>query len=128
MNPRECRYSKEHEWVRLEPDGKAVVGITDYAQHQLGDIVFVYLPTPGTNAEQFKSFGEIESPKAVSELFSPVSGEVVEVNQKVLDSPEVVNHQPYASGWLIKVAIKDRSELDKLMTAEEYEEMIKGLE
>ena len=127
MNPREYRYSKEHEWIKIGDDGVAVVGITDYAQEQLGDIVFVYVPDDISEVEQFKTFGEIESPKAVSELYSPLSGRVTEVNNELKDKPELVNEEPYDKGWLIKVAPTDSAELGNLMSAEEYEAMLSGL-
>ncbi|MFQ5875722.1 MAG: glycine cleavage system protein GcvH, partial [Dehalococcoidia bacterium] len=104
MNPRNYKYSKEHEWVKLESDNVAVVGITDYAQEQLGDIVFVYIPDDISEVEQFKQFGEIESPKAVSELFSPIGGRVIQVNNELKERPELVNDDPYDKGWMLKVA------------------------
>lgn len=128
MNPSDCRYSKEHEWVRLEPDGKAAVGVTSYAQGQLGDIVFVYFPEVGTKVEQFKMFGEVESPKAVSEIYAPLSGEIVEINEALLEKPELVNKESYGGGWLIRLIPSDLSELEKLMTAESYEKMLSQLQ
>jgi len=124
MNPPECRYSREHEWVRVEPDGTALVGITDYAQDQLGDVVFLNLPQPGTILTQFHKFGEIESVKAVSDLYAPVGGEVVEVNQAALDHPELVNQEPYVRGWLLRVRLRDEAELGNLLSAEEYEALV----
>ena len=121
--PADLRYSNEHEWVRAEGDTGAV-GITDYAQDQLGDIVYLDLPAVGTAVTQMEKLGEIESVKAVSDLYSPVSGEVVEVNQEAVDSPELVNQQPYGRGWLIKMRMSDASELDKLLSAEAYEELV----
>ena len=121
--PADLRYSKEHEWVRAEGD-TATVGITDYAQDQLGDIVYLDLPAAGANVTQLEKLGEIESVKAVSDLYSPVSGEVVEVNQEAIDSPELVNNDAYGRGWLIKVRMSDASELDKLLTAQAYEELV----
>lgn len=123
MNPSQYRYTKEHEWARRE-DGRAVVGVTHYAQEQLGDIVFVDLPAIGVRVTQFLKFGEIESVKAVSDLFCPVSGEVIETNQAVIDSPELVNAEPYLRGWLIKVALSNPAELDRLMTSEEYDALL----
>lgn len=123
-NPKEYRYYKEHDWVRMEADGSASIGITDHAQEQLGDIVFVYIPEDEKQVEQFKMFGEIESPKAVSELYSPVSGQIIEVNQGVLDHPEIINEDPYGEGWIIRVTLKDPSELEGLMSAEQYEAMV----
>ncbi len=126
MNPKEYRYSKEHEWVKMESDNVALIGITDYAQDQLGDIVFVYIPDDISDVEQFKSFGEIESPKAVSELFAPLSGKVIQVNEELKDKPELVNEDPYNRGWMIRVQSADESELDNLMSSEDYEALIQG--
>ena len=117
------RYTKEHEWVLVE-DGIGTVGITDYAQDQLGDIVYVALPEPGRQLAQLAVFGEIESVKAVSELYSPVSGEVVESNGALTDKPELVNESPYGEGWMIRVRLSDPSELGKLLSAQEYDEYV----
>ena len=125
--PADLRYSKEHEWVRVE-DGAGTIGITDYAQDQLGDIVYLDLPAVGTSVTQCDKLGEIESVKAVSDLFSPVGGEVVEVNQAVVDQPELVNTEPYGRGWLIKVRLTDASELEKLLSADQYEALIAAAE
>ena len=114
------RYSKEHEWVLVDGD-TGTVGITDYAQDQLGDIVFVDLPAPGIAVKYMEKFGEIESVKAVSELFSPITGEVAEVNAALADNPQYVNDSPYTEGWMVKVRLGDPGELDKLMTAEQYD-------
>lgn len=119
-SPKDLRYTKEHEWVRVE-DGTGTVGITDYAQDQLGDIVYVKLPEIGTTVRQMEPFGEIESVKAVSDLYSPVSGEVVEVNAELEERPELVNLDPYGRGWMIRVRLSDPSELERLMTADEYD-------
>ena len=121
MNPTDRKYSKEHEWVKIESGDVALVGITHFAQDQLGDIVFVYFPDDLENLEQFKSFGEIESPKAVSELFAPVSGQIIEVNAELQDHPELVNEEPYEAGWMLKVQLSDSSEMDTLMSADQYE-------
>ena len=126
MNPRDCKYSKEHEWVRLE-GGLATVGITDYAQDQLGDIVYVELPPLEENLTQFEPFGVVESVKAASDLYAPLSGEVVEVNEELSDHPEFVNEDPYGQGWMIKVEPSDEVELDQLISVEEYEEYLEGL-
>lgn len=127
MNPRDCKYSKEHEWVRIE--GKfATAGITDYAQDQLGDIVYVELPPLGESLTQFEPFGVVESVKAASDLYAPLSGEVLEVNEELSDHPQFVNEDPYGKGWMIKIEPSDTSELDNLLTAEDYEEHLKGLE
>lgn len=121
MNPPECRYTREHEWVRLSNNKRVHVGITDYAQEQLGDVVFLYLPAVGSPVAQFQKFGEIESVKAVSNLFSPVGGRVIAINQVVVDSPELVNREPYVRGWLIEVELDNLAHLDNLLTAEQYE-------
>ncbi len=117
--PADLKYSREHEWVRLTEE-VATVGITDFAQDQLGDIVYLELPRLGTTIEQFGKAGEIESVKSVSELFTPVGGEIIELNQAALDSPEIVNKSPYGDGWLYRLRIADAAQLDKLMTAHEY--------
>ncbi len=121
--PPDLRYTKEHEWVRVD-DGIGTVGITDYAQHQLGDVVYVDLPSPGKQISHLAVFGEIESVKAVSELYAPVSGEVVESNGDLADKPELVNESPYDEGWLMKLRLADKGELEKLMTAEQYGDFI----
>jgi glycine cleavage system H protein len=119
----DLRYTKEHEWVKLEKD-MATMGITDYAQGELGDIVFVELPKVGTKVEQMKSFGVIEAVKAVSELFSPVTGEVIEVNSKLESEAGLINKDPYSEGWIIKVKVKDQSEVNKLLSAEDYKKLL----
>lgn len=119
----DLRYTKEHEWVKLEKD-LATMGITDYAQGELGDIVFVELPKVGTKVEQMKSFGVIEAVKAVSELFSPVTGEVVEVNAKLESEAGLINKDSYGEGWIIKVKVKDKSEVNKLLSAEDYKKLL----
>ncbi len=121
--PPDLRYTKEHEWIRAE-DGVGTVGITDYAQGQLGDIVYVDLPETGKQLSQLAVFGEIESVKAVSELYSPVTGEVIEANQALADKPELINDSPYGNGWIMRVRLADESEVDKLLTAEQYGEYI----
>ena len=121
--PAGLRYSNEHEWVRVDGD-IAAVGITDYAQDQLGDIVYLDLPAAGAKAAQNEKMGEIESVKAVSDLFAPVGGEVTEVNQEAVDEPELVNSEPYGRGWLIKMRLADAGELDKLLSPEAYDELI----
>lgn len=120
MYPEELKYSKEHEWVRMNGN-IAEVGVTVFAQESLGDVVFVDLPEEGSDVEQFAKFGEIESVKAVSDLFSPVGGKIVEVNAAATDAPEVVNEEPYGSGWLIKVELTDTAQLDELMDAATYQ-------
>ena len=121
--PDDRRYSKEHEWVVAHDDGTATVGVSDFAQQQLGDVVFVELPQVGAAVSQFGQMGEIESVKAVSDLFSPVSGEVVEVNKGAVERPELVNSDPYDGGWLIKVRLSDAGELDNLMSAKVYQSL-----
>ena len=121
MNPPEYRYSTEHEWVKPLSDGLALVGITNYAQEQLGDIVYLYLPKEGTQLTQQKKLGEIESVKSVADVFSPISGIVKEVNKRVEGSPELMNQDPYGEGWLLKVSLSNPKELDALMSAEQYE-------
>lgn len=122
--PKELRYSEEHEWVKDE--GATVrVGITHFAQSELGDIVFVELPEVGDEVTADEPFGSVESVKTVSELYAPLSGKVVEVNEDLNDSPEFVNESPYEKAWMIVIEPSDRSELENLMTAEQYEEMVK---
>ena len=117
--PVDLRYSKEHEWVRVE-DSRATIGITSFAADELGDIVFVELPEGGSSLQQFQTFGVVESVKAVSDLFSPVSGEVVEVNEALRDAPELLNSDPFGEGWILKVELADAAELDVLMDAATY--------
>ena len=123
--PKDRKYTREHEWVKLRPDGTALVGITEFAQSQLGDIVYLDLPKPGMSLKQFDKFGEIESVKSVSDLFIPVSGEVVESNERAVQEPEVVNHSPNEEGWLLKIKVKDASELANLLSAEDYDRISK---
>ena len=120
MLPEDRKYSKEHEWVKVA-GGRGTVGITDYAQKQLGDVVYVELPEIGRKLSSMEVFGTIESVKAVSELFCPVSGEVVEVNGTVVDKPELVNSDPYGKAWLVVVAIANEAELASLMSASDYQ-------
>ncbi|WP_243298905.1 glycine cleavage system protein GcvH [Bacillus litorisediminis] len=122
--PKDLRYTKEHEWVKLEGD-KVRIGITDFAQSELGDIVFVELPEVGDEITANDPFGSVESVKTVSELYAPISGKVVEVNEELSDSPEFVNESPYEKAWMIVVELSNPSEVEELMTAEQYEEMIK---
>jgi len=121
--PEDSRYAKTHEYVHVEGD-VATIGITDYAQKELGDVVFVELPPVGGQLEAANELGSIESVKAVSDLFAPITGEVVEVNDALRDKPELVNTDPYGDGWMIRVRMSDPSEVDELMTAEEYEEYV----
>ena len=117
--PQDLRYSKEHEWVRLEGD-TATIGITAFAQEQLGDVVFVELPEKGATVRQFSSLGVVESVKAASDIYSPISGEVIERNMKVIEKPELVNQKPYEDGWMLKVKLADKGELQKLLSADDY--------
>ncbi|MGB8656230.1 MAG: glycine cleavage system protein GcvH [Candidatus Zixiibacteriota bacterium] len=117
------KYTKEHEWVKLE-SGVATMGITDYAQKELGDVVFVELPQVGIKVEQMKAFGVIEAVKAVSDIFSPVTGEVVEINSKLESQSNLINSDPYGEGWIIKVKIKDPKELDALLSPADYRKLV----
>ena len=128
MNPADLRYSKEHEWLRMESDDVGVVGITEFAADSLGDVVFVELPEVGAKLAQFEKMGEIESVKAVSDLFTPISGEVIETNEDLMDGPEKVNDSPFHFGWMLRVRISDKSEVDNLMSAEEYDALISAEE
>jgi glycine cleavage system H protein len=121
--PKEYRYTDQHEWVRVN-GAEATIGITDYAQHELGDVVFVELPKKGAQVTAGKSFGTVESVKAVSEIYAPVSGEVVESNDALRDTPEKINSDPHGEAWLIKVRLADSTELNKLMDAAAYEKFI----
>lgn len=123
MVPDNLRYTKDHEWIRVEGNAGAV-GITDHAQEELGDIVYVELPKVGAKIEQSSSFGSVESVKAVSDIYCPVSGEVTEINQALAESPEKVNDDPYGNGWLIKLKLTDLAQIDRLMTAAQYTEYI----
>lgn len=122
--PDNLKYYKEHDWVRVESDGTAVVGITEFAAESLGDIVFIELPEPGTEIKQFDKLGEIESVKAVSDLYTPISGRVLEINQAVTDAPETVNDSPYEAGWLVKIDLSDACEMDNLLSATAYEALL----
>jgi glycine cleavage system H protein len=121
--PAELRYTREHEWAKVEGD-RARIGITAFAQDQLGDVVFVELPKPGARVTAMQGFGVVESVKAVSDLFAPVSGEVVDVNADLAKKPETVNTDPYGQGWMIVVKLADPKELDALMTAADYEQFV----
>ena len=123
MYPNNLRYTKEHEWVDAKGDA-ATVGITDYAQHELGDVVYVELPKVGAKFEAGKSFGSVESVKAVSEIYSPVSGEVTEINQKLADAPETINSDPHGTAWLIKLKMSKPDEVKGLMDAAAYQAYI----
>lgn len=121
MNPTELKYSEEHEWVQIESDNVVLVGITEFAAESLGDVVFVDLPDVGGQVGQAEKMGEIESVKAVSDLYCPVSGKITERNEQVLDNPQLVNDSPFDAGWMIRVELSDPSQLDKLLSAEQYE-------
>ena len=125
--PSDYRYTNEHEWVRVEGD-IATVGITDYAQHELGDVVYVELPKMGTKLNAGQSFGTVESVKAVSDIYAPVSGEVAEVNSALAETPETINKDPHGKAWLIKLKLANSSELAKLMNATAYEAFLAGKE
>ena len=124
MYPQEFLYTKEHEWIRVD-EQIGTIGITDHAQKELGDIVYVELPKPGEHVAANESFGTVESVKAVSEIYSPVSGEVTAVNTKLQNNPEMLNSDPHGEAWLVQVRLSDRSEIEKLMTADEYEAYIR---
>lgn len=121
--PTNLKYTKEHEWVRVEGD-EAYVGITDYAQSELGEIVFVEVETVGETLDQGEVFGTVEAVKTVSDLFIPVSGEVLEFNEELEDAPELVNDDPYGRGWMVKISVTDASQLESLLSAEAYKELI----
>ena len=127
MTPKDLKYSKEHEWVRFEGD-EALIGITDYAQEALGDITFVEAPAVGTKVKQMDVFSTIESVKAASDIFAPLSGEVIEVNETLEDKPEVINESPYEKGWICRIRVTDADESKNMLSAEEYESYLKGLE
>ena len=124
MNPTNLKYSEEHEWVLVESDTKVLVGITEFAAGSLGDVVFVDLPEAGVEVGQADKMGEIESVKAVSDLYSPVSGKITERNEHLMDNPKIVNDSPFEAGWMIRVEMSDPSQLDRLMSAEQYESFL----
>jgi len=121
--PEELKYTKDHEWVRIEGE-YIVIGVTDFAQKELGDIVYVDVDTDGDTLEKEEVFGSVEAVKTVSDLFMPITGEVVAFNEALEDAPEKVNNDPYGEGWMIKVAVSDFSELDTLLTAEQYKDLV----
>ena len=121
--PEDLHYSKDHEWIRVEGD-VGTIGITDYAQHSLGDVVYVELPKAGETFTAHETFGSVESVKAVSELFTPVAGEVVEVNETLQDEPEKVNSDPYGDGWMVRIRLSAPGEVDSLLNAVEYEDFL----
>ena len=123
--PEDLHYSKDHEWVRVEGD-EAIIGITDYAQNSLGDVVYVELPKAGDEFAANESFGSVESVKAVSEVFTPIAGTVVKINEALADEPESVNSDPYGGGWMIRLKMANPGEVDSLLTAAEYEDFTKA--
>ncbi len=128
MNPADLKYSKEHEWVRIESEGVAIIGITEYATESLGDVVFLDLPDVEAELTQSEKLGEVESVKAVSDIYSPISGRVLERNEQAIEKPEMVNDGPYESGWLLKMTVSNMSDLDSLMTAAEYDSFLSSQE
>jgi len=122
--PSNLKYTKDHEWIKDEGNGMATVGVTDFAQTQLGDIVFIEIETQGETLAKEEVFGTIEAVKTVSDMFMPVSGEVVEVNPKVTEQPDIVNKDPYGEGWMIKIKLTNPAELNELLNAEQYKEII----
>ncbi len=127
MNLKEYKYTQEHEWICPESGNKWKIGLTDYAQSRLGDMVYIDLLSPGNQVEQRQKIGEVESAKAVSEIFTPVSGQVLEINQAVIDEPGLVNQDPYGKGWLVKLELSNLSELDILMNSDEYNKFVAQL-
>ena len=123
--PENLRYSKDHEWIRVDAD-VATIGITDYAQHSLGDVVYIDLPRAGDKLNSHEAFGSVESVKAVSEIFTPIAGEIAEVNDGLNDTPEAVNNDPYETGWMIKVKMENPLEADGMLSAAEYEEYLEA--
>ena len=118
--PKELRYTKEHEWVRVE-GGEAVIGVTDYAQGELGDVIFLELPALGSKAVAMKGFGTIDAVKTVSDLFAPLTGEVIAVNTELKENPALVNQSPYGTGWMVRIRIENPKEIDSLLTADGYQ-------
>ena len=127
MYPNDRKYSKEHEWAKQDINESLLVGITDYAQEHLGDIVYLDLPNVGSMLSKMQKLGEIESVKSVSDIFSPVSGEVIEINNIALDSPELVNSDPHNNGWLVRIIVSNASEFDELLSADEYQSFLDSL-
>ena len=127
MSQNEIRYSKEHEWVKSTEEGLVLIGVTNFAQEQMGDVVYVEIDDVGTSCDQFAKVGEIESVKAVSDLYTPIGGEIVEINQELINNPELVNNDPLNQGWMLKIKVLDIQEIDNLMTEEEYNKYIQQL-
>ena len=126
MYPKEFQFTKDHEWIKVVGD-EAIVGITDFAQKQLGDVVYVELPAVGTSLDVHQTIGVVESVKAVSDIYSPVSGEVIAVNEGLNDDPEKLNQDPHGQGWIIRLRLKNKEDLEKLMSAGDYEKFLEGL-
>ncbi len=122
-NPTNLKYTKDHEWIRLEGD-VAYIGITDYAESELGEIIFVEVETIGETLNEGEVFGTVEAVKTVSEMFMPVGGEVLEYNEELTEKPELVNEDPYGKGWIIKIALSDASQIDELLSADDYQKLI----
>ena len=127
MYPNEFRYTKDHEWITVAGD-EALVGITDFAQHQLGDIIYIELPPVGKELATRQSLGVVESVKSVSDVYAPISGRVVAVNDKLAQEADLVNKDPHGQGWIVRIKVKDKGEIDGLMTAGDYEKFLEGLE
>lgn len=127
MYPKDYFYTKDHEWVKMDGD-VGTIGITDFAQKQLGDVVYVELPEPGSQLEYHQSLGVVESVKAVSDVYSPIAGEVVEANEGLNDTPELLNEDPHEKGWIIKIKINDQADVEKLMSVDDYEKFLDGLD
>ena len=127
MYPNEFRYTKEHEWVKVSGD-EALVGITDFAQHQLGDIIYVELPPVGKELAAHQSITVVESVKSVSDVYAPISGQVVAVNDELAQTGDLINKDPHGKGWIVRLKIKDKKEIDGLLTANDYEKFLEGLE
>lgn len=121
--PKNFKYNSEHLWVKVNGD-KALIGVTDFAQDQLGDIIYVDIPEPGYELEQNESFGTIESAKSVSELYAPISGQVIRINESLKDEPELINEEPYDAGWILEVKLSNENEIGELLSKEQYEELL----
>jgi len=127
MYPNDLYYSKDHEWVKIEGN-TATIGITDFAQKHLGDVVYIELPAIGTRLDVHQTIGVVESVKAVSDVYSPISGEVIAVNENLNDSPEIMNQDPHGKGWIIRMKVKDKTDQEKLMNSVDYEKYLEGIE
>ncbi len=127
MYPNDCLYTKEHEWIKVEGD-EALLGITEFAQHQLGDIIFVELPQTGRKLAVHDTVGTVESVKSVSDIFAPVSGEIVKINDELAQTPDLVNKDPQGKGWIVRIKLADKKETETLLSAADYEKFLEGLE